>query len=200
MISKNHTIEEIDTLNQIIKQGKESEIIVINYTNTLITAMNPRINPQENVVPEPHPCSLDKKLIPESENDKDYESVVNCCQRHVCRPDGYCKTDKKGQTCRFSYPIDQCHETKIEFIENGNSVKAQILLKRNDCYMNMHNRLIAHNWRGNVDLQIILDQAAAISYMVKYATKGEKAGSSLNDLLRSVIFFSKEEDNSITKL
>ena len=25
-------------------QGKESEIIVINYTNTLITAMNPRIN------------------------------------------------------------------------------------------------------------------------------------------------------------
>jgi hypothetical protein len=33
---------------------------------------------------------------------------------------------------------------------------------------------MCHNWRGNVDLQIILDHQAAIDYMVKYATKSEK--------------------------
>jgi len=39
--------------------------------------------------------------------------------------------------------------------------------------MNVHNRIVAQNWRGNVDMQIILDQQAAINYMVKYVTKGE---------------------------
>ena len=50
------------------------------------------------------------------------------------------------------------------------------------------------------DMQIILDQAAAIAYMVKYATKSEKAGASLNDLYKSVIKFSDDNDNSITKI
>ena len=66
--------------------------------------------------------------------------------------------------------------------------------------MNSHNRLILENWMANVDMQIILDQAAAVSYMVKYATKAEKAGSSLNDLYKSVIMYAKDEDSKITKL
>jgi hypothetical protein len=53
---------------------------------------------------------------------------------------------------------------------------------------------------ANFDMQIILDQAAAIAYMVKYATKAEKAGSSLNDLYKSVIKFADEKDNTITQL
>jgi hypothetical protein len=66
--------------------------------------------------------------------------------------------------------------------------------------MNMHNRLVAHNWRGNVDMQIILDQHACIAYMVKYTTKAEKAGSSLLDLYKTVINNAKEDDNPVTKL
>ena len=49
-------------------------------------------------------------------------------------------------------------------------------------------------------MQIILDQAQAISYMVKYATKVEKTGNSLKDLYKSVIFNSKENDNPNSKL
>ena len=64
----------------------------------------------------------------------------------------------------------------------------------------MHNRIICQNWCANVDMQIILDQAAAIAYMVKYATKGEKAGNSLNELLRSVILYAKEDYSPISKL
>jgi hypothetical protein len=66
--------------------------------------------------------------------------------------------------------------------------------------MNVHNHLIAHNWRGNVDLQIILDQNAAIAYMVKYATKAEKAGSSLLEIYKTVILNAKDTDNPSTKL
>lgn len=159
----------------MIDSCKKSEKIIIDYTNTHLTAVNPRTEVIESAVPNPHLCSLDQNLIePEKENEF-YESVVNCCQRHQCRMESYCKSSTKT-TCRFNYPMELCTATHIEFIENGNSVKAQIFLKRNDTNMNMHYRLICQNWCANVDMQIILDQAAAIAYMVKYATKAEKAG------------------------
>ena len=175
-------------------------ICVINdYTNTLLTAFNPRTELQENIVPNPHPCSLDQNLIKEEERPQFYEAVLNCCQRHVCRPEGYCHSTKKDG-CRFDYPFELCEASHIEFTETGNSVKAHIYLKRNDSYLNVHNQLILSNWCANVDMQIILDQAAAIAYMVKYATKAEKAGKSLNDLYRSVILYANDDDNVTTKL
>lgn len=64
----------------------------------------------------------------------------------------------------------------------------------------MHNRLLCHNWRENVNMQIILDQSAAINYMVKYATKGEKAGQSMSQLFKDIIGASTIEDNPQTKI
>ena len=61
------------------------------------------------------------------------------------------------------------------------------------------NRLIYQHWRANVDMQIILDVQAAISYMVKYATKGEKSGDSLNQIFRDVIGKADVTDNPNTK-
>jgi hypothetical protein len=90
--------------------------------------------------------------------------------------------------------------TRIEFLEKGGHVTANLILKRNDSYMNPHNKLVLRHWAGNVDMQIILDQQAAISYMVKYATKGEKSVSSIIDLYKSVIEHTTEEENPITKL
>ena len=190
----------IEKLNQIVELGIQSEKIVINYTNTLLTTMNPRVESELNEVPDPHPCSLDYKTIPENERDKLYENIVNCCQVHKCKPaSGYCKKHANDE-CRFGYPKDKCLATHIEFIETAGSVKANIFLQRNDSFINTHNRLILENWMANVDMQIILDQAAAIAYLVKYATKSEKAGASLNDLYKSVIKFSDDNDNSITKI
>ena len=50
--------------------------------------------------------------------DKDYEELCNCCQRHVCRTEGYCKS-KNTNECRFGYPIDVNEKTRIEFKETG---------------------------------------------------------------------------------
>ena len=49
-------------------------------------------------------------------------------------------------------------------------------------------------------MQIILDQHAAISHMVKYATKGVKAGNSINEFYKSVTKEITEEDNPVSKL
>ena len=180
--------------------GIESEKTVITYTNTLITAMNPRKEPQANVVPNPHPCSLDYKTILIEARDSQYEALNNCCQRHVCKIETrYCKSNPCDK-CRFNFPMELSEATHIEFKVTGTAVKASIILKRNYPYMNNHMKIISANWWANVDMQIILDQAAAIAYMVKYATKAEKAGSSLKDLYKSVILYSTEDDNAITKL
>ena len=197
---KKDGISEItkNKLNEIINLGKVDEKIIIDYTNTLLTAFNPRTEEQEQVVPDPHPCSIDQNEV--DDRPKLYEALINCCQRHVCRPDGYCKSKKKDVKCRFHYPIEKTEATHIEFIEKGNSVKAHIYIKRNDEYLNIHNQLIFEHWLANVDMQIILDKEAAVAYMVKYATKSEKAGSSLQDLYKSVIDQATEEDSPIAKL
>ena len=49
-------------------------------------------------------------------------------------------------------------------------------------------------------MQIVLDKQAALSYMVKYATKGEKAGKEFTKLYKDVISASNDEDNPKTKM
>ena len=66
--------------------------------------------------------------------------------------------------------------------------------------MNMHNRMVCHNWRGNVDLQIILDQNAAVNYKVKYATKSEKVGKTLKQIYNDVISNCTNDDNPSSKI
>jgi hypothetical protein len=106
----------------------------------------------------------------------DYTSLINCYKRHVCRPDGYCNSSKQSNNndCRFGYPFKNENESKIIFTEKSNSkklklkkaeVKAEFIIKRNDPYLNVHNRLICHSWRAIVDMQIILDKNAAINYI-----------------------------------
>jgi hypothetical protein len=165
--------------------------------------MNTRVDRIENVVPDPHPCSLNTNNISKEDLDKDYENLINCCQRHVCRLDGYCKSVKHGPNmCRFGYPFKIEDATRIEFKEEPNSkvIRAEICLKRNDPFLNMHNRLICHHWRGNVDMQIILDEAAAINYIVKYATKGEKAGQELTEIFKDVVLNSQNDEDPHKKL
>jgi hypothetical protein len=164
------TVCEIERkrLLELIKIGEESDKIVINYVDNLITALNIRnCSNMKNEVPVPHPCGLNSFEVIDKE--LDYENLCNCCQRHVCRVNGYCHSS--SSKCRFGYPINEESRTRIEFIENNNSVRAEIKLKRNDCYMNSHNRLVCENWRANTDMQIILDLNACVNYMIKYATK-----------------------------
>jgi hypothetical protein len=192
----------VNLKEQIVK-GQEAEDAIIKYVDTLVTAMNTRTSYDgPNSAPDPHPCSLNTNRIEASQLDNDYESIINCCQRHVCRKEGYCKSKQsnKNSECRFGYPFVTQEKTKIVFTETKYSVKAEIALMRNDPFMNAHNRLICHHWRGNVDMSIILDKHRATSYMVKYATKGEKAGKALTQTFKDVIGPASLDENPISKL
>ncbi len=140
---------------------KLAEKRILSYADTLITAMNERLETGglQPGVPEPHPCSLRTSQISSDELKNDYLDLANCCQRHVCRLDGYCKSRKKGKEneCRFGYPFKIEPVSRIEFSETENSVKANVICMRNDPYMNRH------TWRANVDMQLILDHHAGVS-------------------------------------
>jgi len=198
--NQDNTIEEIKKLEELSLLGTQSESTVITYTDTLLTAVNPREKTKNTIdTTGPHPCSIDTTGMSDDQLNEDYSEIINVCQRHTCRVEGYCKSTKGG--CRFGYPLNVSNKTTIEFTmgKNGN-IKAEIHVKRNDPMMNIHSRIVAHNWRGNVDMQIILDQQAAVNYMVKYITKGEKAGNGLSELYKSVILHTSDDDNPKSKL
>ena len=102
----------IQKLKEFVLNGIESEKIVIAYTNILITAMNPLLT------------------IPIEERDRQYEALINCCQRHVCKIESaYCKSNPCDK-CRFNYLMELSEAIHIEFKATGTSVKASIILKR----------------------------------------------------------------------
>jgi len=88
----NITTETKQSYLELIEKGKEAEKVVIAYTDTLITAMNTRQTLVENEIPNPHPCSIHSTEITPDLQNEDYENLINCCQRHVCRSEGYCKS------------------------------------------------------------------------------------------------------------
>ena len=97
-----------EQLHGILIHGKLAEQRVITYVNTILRAMNsrPRFVADSVTIPDPYPCT--KNMLKFLDNpdsvDADYLELSNCSQRHICRPDGYCKS-KKGNRCRFDYPI-----------------------------------------------------------------------------------------------
>ena len=51
-----------------------------------------------------------------------------------------------------------------------------------------------------MDLQLILDRHAAVAYMVKYASKGEQSGKTLQNIYRSVMQNAQVSNNPVSKL
>ncbi len=136
--------EQIEEIRYKITEGKAAEERVIAYADTLQTALNTRdnpIDPMNAVAPDPHPCSIDPTDILENQEamDQDYEVLANCVQRHVSRPNGYCR-NKDTKLCRFHFPKVNQKETKITFSTIcKDNVRADIVNARNDPFMNIHN-------------------------------------------------------------
>jgi hypothetical protein len=142
-----HSDAELAASRIIIEEGKCAELRVISYVDTIQTAVNPKEQCDRTpVVPVPHPCSRDMTdfLDDSAGMDDHYADLINCVQRHVCRPNGYCKS-KTGGYCRFKFPFSLQSRTKLEFEAIGRSggVRASIVHKRNDQFLNVHNRV--HN-------------------------------------------------------
>ncbi|RMZ95107.1 ATP-dependent DNA helicase PIF1, partial [Brachionus plicatilis] len=191
--------DEKQELINLIVEGDKAEVKVINYADTLLSAMNPKDSDFNDQLLDPHQCSINFNTIPEEEYDNDYSNVSNCCQRHTFRIDGYCKSKTNGK-CRFEFPMSIQSKTEIWFTETNSSIIAEIKMKRNDPNMNVHNILCCHHWRGNSDMQIIIDKSAAIRYMVKYAAKPEKSSQTFKETYKTILNYSKEGDNPKSKL
>jgi hypothetical protein len=188
--------EDRDRWEDLLEEGQKAEEIICSYVDKLVTANNPRSaadRPQDGV-PDPHPCSLDWRGI--TDRHDDYVQLANCCQKHVCRLDGYCSSKKRKtetgavSSCRFGYPFELVPKTRLVYRridKDSDRVAVTIDLQRNDSCMNIHNRTMLENWRANVDMQIIIDHHAAVQYMVKYASKGEKTSVDAYKLFKSII-------------
>ena len=68
-----------------------------------------------------------------------------------------------------------------------------IILKHDPCdiYINPRNRYILCLWRGNIDLQYVIDEVATVMYVCNYMTKGEKA---MGETLKRVAKECKDDD------
>ena len=68
-----------------------------------------------------------------------------------------------------------------------------LILKCNiqDAFINGVNRDLLCLWGGNMDLQMVIDDVAAVMYVCSYMTKGEKA---MGEILREVAKQCKDDD------
>jgi hypothetical protein len=196
-------LSEQDVLEKqdLVEADILSELKVLKYADTLLCACNTRsdpVNPFNTEIPVPHPCSSNGSSILNdgAAMDDFYERSANSVQRHVCRPVGYCKS--KDGKCRFKFSFDLVSDLRIVFEKFGNtdSVRAKIVLKRNDKFMNVHNRSMLEHWCASLDLQIILDHHAAMNYMVKYASKQERSGNTLQQVIKTIINKNYVTDNA----
>ena len=186
---------DVDKLNELIQRGKEAEKKIIAYCDTLITTMNPFSEDQRQSFRASkgnnHPCASRIDELTEQELNEDYANLINTVQRHKnCT--SYCRRYKKGKPyCRFGYPFDGEYlstETTIDFNKKKDgSFVVELRTKRNDAIMNKHNRSQVQNFRANVDMQIVLDWAACVNYIAKYAAKAEKKSETIEEVLSKTI-------------
>src|SRR4051812_32902524 len=108
----------------------------------------------------------------------------------------YCLRVKDGQQyCRFGYSKDNVEHTIVQ--DNGHG-QPELITKRNDPFINSHNRLQLQGWRANVNLKPILSIHAALQYISKYASKAEPQSAAFSEILNQVLSNSKPDDPILT--
>ena len=161
------------------------------YVDGLVTAWHPAppVPGQPFVPPVPHPCA--KRFEDVDDFESDYESLVNCVQRHTRCATGYCLRKKRGSDvaeCRFGYPKELADTTTVTVNRSDSgTVEVTVEPRRNDPLLNCHNRAIVQTWRGNVDFQLIHDRRKVVEYLAKYISKAEPVSKDFKALLDAAI-------------
>lgn len=119
---------------------------------------------------------------------KELAEMLNQFQRHrTCQP-GYCERQKKEtgeKFCRFGFP-KQCREFS-EYARGQNRDFAEFHSRRNDEILNSFNTGFILGWRANIDFRPVINKEAVITYVAKYASKGETSSSSFDKTLQTAI-------------
>ena len=200
-ITNENRLKELDIL---IRDGKLAKDKVITYIDTLITTCNPLDQEQQSqhhvATGLQHSCAQRIHNYNDDQLETDYMELVNSVQRHkTCST--YCRRYKKGKAyCRFKFPFDLQPSTTIDFTENRNgNFKVDLKTQRNDPIMNKHNRCQLQNFRSNVDMQIVLDYAACVDYIAKYAAKAEKKSETIQEVLSKLILKFHDDTDDVKK-
>ena len=183
-------------LDQDIEAGKKAADTVCQYVDWLLSTVNP--NPPDEdmwIRPQVHPCQRCHKDITDHELESDYADLLNMVQQHTRCSTNYClrmKSNESELKCRFNFPFDHCHQTKLEFEKIHNKsdklqYKAKIVTKRNDSKLNNHQQLQLQGWRANCDIQVVIDHYACVEYLTKYAAKGEPRSPVLKQAFNSIV-------------
>ena len=177
-----------------IEQGNKATRQICDYVDSIVSTWNP-LPPQNNAWTKPdiHPCK--KRYQDVSDIDSDYADLLNTVQCHTHCSTKYClkhSKDNENLHCRFKFPFDLCSKTSLNFEQihtKDKSVqyKANIVTKRNDPRLNNHQRIQLQGWRGNCDIQVIIDYHAYIEYLCKYAAKGEPRSPMLKDTFNAIM-------------
>ena len=181
---KTVTPEEREKLEEAQQLGNDASEIIRRYADWLLSTCSPHAytdsgredgsQPLKFEVPDYHPAN---KLYGNVNTNRDYAELLHKVERHSQCRKGSCKRPVKGgkySTCRFKFPKDLEKVTRLVFKKTQRgSYKVELATKRNDARVNSHNRTMLQHWRGNIDVQIVLDARVCARYLAKYSTKGE---------------------------
>ncbi|RGB39303.1 hypothetical protein C1646_754740 [Rhizophagus diaphanus] len=104
--------------------------------------------------------------------------------RHTkCNPAYYLHMDRTDKNiCRFGYPKEITNDMYLR----DNNEQPELIMAKNDEYVNPHNRLQLQGWRVNVNLKLILSMNTALQYISKYASKLEPRSAGFSEILNKI--------------
>ncbi|CAG8494863.1 20894_t:CDS:2, partial [Racocetra persica] len=82
------------------------------------------------------------------------------------------------------------------FIHDNNG-QPELLIARNNPYINLYNRLQLQDWHANVDLKLLLNIHAILQYVAKYASKSEPWSAIFSEILNHILHDSNPLDSSL---
>lgn len=192
---------DISELNRAAQEDLPSlKQRIIDYFDDLVHAWHP------NPFQEPakyHPCRRKYCDIPENEEHRDFAELLNKVQLHTCRK-SYCLKRIKGKesanrTCRFGFP-KTCQDVST-LTKVGKGENWEFTPRRNHSRLNCFNPFVMKSWRANMDWTAIVDVKAVLSYIAKYASKGEPRSMSYQQMLMEVLNSGKiKESDTVASL
>ncbi|KAE8739231.1 hypothetical protein FOCC_FOCC015271 [Frankliniella occidentalis] len=178
-------ISNLATMSEAERQA------VIDYFDRLVKAVNPN---RDAPPAEQQPCR--KRLSEVQDRARDLAELLNRVQRHRCSR-VYCqRKDKNGNTyCRFKFPFALEEMTRLFVNDQG---QFELLLARNDEWLNKYIEWAIQLWRANMDASPILSEKFMLRYCAKYTAKGEGRSETCAELAQGVLERCGDNDTALS--
>ena len=191
-----------------VAQGRRNVIDFVTKDLGL-SACHPQSDPKlwpgpegQNVNKPPTNC-LRTPFLKVSDQEQDYELLVNRVQLHGCRLSYCLRKILELLRCRFGYPITLKGFINQLLTSEGSSILNEVLrlddFKCGAAYENgklqflrNHPRFVMHIpellpiWRGNIDQKLIDSPQHLLKYVLKYLLKPEEGSLAFTDIIKTL--------------